>query len=244
MALKFYISVAKWSKIKVTKFLGLIFTFVEVMEEELVGEPFWFPILNRVIKRKIQSSVKQPYDLKQLLIRYLLDVKNKALFWSVFSRIWTGYGEIRSISPYSVRMRENTDQNNSEYGHSLRSVNEDSHRCVQNLLKYLTWTFFRKNLLAKKPIKYVEQGSEYDHGDIILNRSNNSQISIERSVPQQAAGFIVKYYFGISNISVCRQKKAPVAHQQTIDVQSCFTVPRYAFFISFPIIISKPEILN
>ena len=24
-----------------------------------------------------------------------------------FSRIWTEYGEIRSISPYSVRMREN-----------------------------------------------------------------------------------------------------------------------------------------
>ena len=32
------------------------------------------------------------------------------LFWSVFS-------SIRSISPYSVRMRENTDQNNFEYGH-------------------------------------------------------------------------------------------------------------------------------
>ena len=27
----------------------------------------------------------------------------------------------RSISPYSVRMRENTDQNNSEYGHFSRS---------------------------------------------------------------------------------------------------------------------------
>ena len=28
---------------------------------------------------------------------------------------------LKSISLYSVRMRENTDQNNSEYGHSLRS---------------------------------------------------------------------------------------------------------------------------
>ena len=28
------------------------------------------------------------------------------LFWSVFSRIRTEYGEIRSISPYSVRMKE------------------------------------------------------------------------------------------------------------------------------------------
>ena len=38
-----------------------------------------------------------------------------------FSHIRTEYGEIQSISPYSVRMRENTDQNNSEYGLFLRS---------------------------------------------------------------------------------------------------------------------------
>ena len=31
------------------------------------------------------------------------------------------YGEIRSISPYPVRLRENTDQKNSEYGHLLCS---------------------------------------------------------------------------------------------------------------------------
>ena len=37
------------------------------------------------------------------------------LFWSVFSRIRTEYGKIRSTSPYSVRMRENADQSNSEY---------------------------------------------------------------------------------------------------------------------------------
>ena len=32
------------------------------------------------------------------------------LFWSVFSRIWTEYGKIQSISPYSVRLQESTDQ--------------------------------------------------------------------------------------------------------------------------------------
>ena len=32
--------------------------------------------------------------------------------YSVFSRIWTEYGEKLCISPYSVRMRENTDQKN------------------------------------------------------------------------------------------------------------------------------------
>ena len=39
------------------------------------------------------------------------------LFWSVFFSIRTKYREIRIISPYSVRMQENTDHNNSEYGH-------------------------------------------------------------------------------------------------------------------------------
>ena len=43
------------------------------------------------------------------------------LFWSVFYRSRTEYGEI-SISPYSVRMRENTDQNNSEYWRFLRML--------------------------------------------------------------------------------------------------------------------------
>ena len=39
------------------------------------------------------------------------------LFWLVFP----AFGDT-NISPYSVRMRENTDQNKSEYGHFLRSV--------------------------------------------------------------------------------------------------------------------------
>ena len=39
------------------------------------------------------------------------------VFWSVFSRIRTESGEILRISPYSVRMRENTDHKNSDYRH-------------------------------------------------------------------------------------------------------------------------------
>ena len=35
-------------------------------------------------------------------------------------RIRTEQGEILRISPYSVQMRENVDQNNSEYGHFSR----------------------------------------------------------------------------------------------------------------------------
>ena len=36
----------------------------------------------------------------------------QSFFWSVFSRIWTKYGDLDLFrkSPYSVQMRENTDQ--------------------------------------------------------------------------------------------------------------------------------------
>ena len=38
-------------------------------------------------------------------------------FWSAFSHIRTKYREIRNISPHSLQIQENTDQNNSDYGH-------------------------------------------------------------------------------------------------------------------------------
>ena len=41
------------------------------------------------------------------------------------------YG-VYSISPYSVGMRENTDQKNSEYGHFLRSVSDSSVMAVEH----------------------------------------------------------------------------------------------------------------
>ena len=38
-------------------------------------------------------------------------------FWSVFSHIRSEFEKILSMSPYSVRIPENTDQKNSKYGH-------------------------------------------------------------------------------------------------------------------------------
>ena len=37
------------------------------------------------------------------------------IFWSVFSRVKAEYRDVRSISPYPIRMRENVDQKKSEY---------------------------------------------------------------------------------------------------------------------------------
>ena len=42
-------------------------------------------------------------------LSYLLHEKYpySEFFWSIFSRIWIEYGEMRNISPYTVPMREN-----------------------------------------------------------------------------------------------------------------------------------------
>ena len=39
------------------------------------------------------------------------------VFWSVFSRSRTEYGDLQVKSPYLVRMSENKDQKKSEFGH-------------------------------------------------------------------------------------------------------------------------------
>ena len=50
-------------------------------------------------------------------------------FWSAFSCILTEYGEMRTISKYSVQMRKNVDQKNSEYWHFSRSdTQQNNHK--------------------------------------------------------------------------------------------------------------------
>ena len=44
------------------------------------------------------------------------------LFCSAISPLWTEYGEILRISPCSVQMGENVNQNNCKYRHLLPSV--------------------------------------------------------------------------------------------------------------------------
>ena len=48
--------------------------------------------------------------------------------WSVFSCIWTEYGDLQGKYPYLDRLGEDTDQKNSKYGHFLRSV------CIKHLV--------------------------------------------------------------------------------------------------------------
>ena len=66
-----------------------------------------------------QGEMAVPYELSSLTLHEKCPYSE--LFWYAFSPIWNEYGEILRISLYSVRMWENMDQNNLEYGHFLRS---------------------------------------------------------------------------------------------------------------------------
>ena len=66
----------------------------------------------KLSKRKDADKIREVKKVKIVEVR--IDALRKMcpyseLFWSVSSRIRTEYGEILHISPYSVRMRENTD---------------------------------------------------------------------------------------------------------------------------------------
>ena len=65
-------------------------------------------------------------------------------FWSVFSGIWTEYGEILRISPYSVRMRENMDQENFRIWTLFKQWESPLELFMmmtfQLLINYLLWT--------------------------------------------------------------------------------------------------------
>ena len=81
--------------------------------------------MNIIYENRRRSASNDPFVRAFLWSLYFVSLREKCwysvFFWSV-SRIWTEYREIVCIFPYSVEMRENTDQKNSEYGHFSSSV--------------------------------------------------------------------------------------------------------------------------
>ena len=69
------------------------------------------------------------------------------LFWSIFSLILIEYREILCeilcISPYSVQMRKNTDQNKSKYGPFSHSVGNMYYCVKQVVILYVLVPYFQ-----------------------------------------------------------------------------------------------------
>ena len=59
---------------------------------------------------------------RKILLNILITALKVSVFGVILVRIFPYSDWILHISPYSVQMRENSDQNNSEYGHFLSSA--------------------------------------------------------------------------------------------------------------------------
>ena len=57
-------------------------------------------------------------NLTKSAVFYVKNFQIRNFFWYLISRIRTEYGDLHSISPYSVRAREDKDQKNSVYSRS------------------------------------------------------------------------------------------------------------------------------
>ena len=120
-------------KYAMRQFLVLIFAFcLDVVETWFVGfSPSFIPFMPHYRPYKIRFTLTSlslfPFHISPAVTR-ISTLRKKCsysdLFWSAFFRIRTEYREIIRISPYSVQIRENADQNNSEYGHFLHSAKE------------------------------------------------------------------------------------------------------------------------
>ena len=90
------------------------------------------------------------WQLSWFVIHCAKIIQIRSSFWSVFFRNWTEYGDFRSKSPYSVRIRKIRTRINSVFGHfSLSDTHcfeiEDQcclsytfvwHKCVNKCIKF------------------------------------------------------------------------------------------------------------
>ena len=71
--------------------------------------------VNFFLKTRLYSDLHIP-------IHCVKSVQIGSFFWSLFSRIWTKYRDLRSKSPYSFRILENADQKKTPYLDTFHTV--------------------------------------------------------------------------------------------------------------------------
>ena len=107
---------------------------------DIIGIRLWIIILMKSITLYFVLLIRGLYPVFKTICLFNLSLRVKCpyseLFWFVFSRIRTEYWQLRSISTYAIQMRENTNQNNSEYGHFLRSVCNFWHKYLENSVMF------------------------------------------------------------------------------------------------------------
>ena len=108
-------------------------------------------ISNSGVSCKSCENLPQKYDKKNyskknkktilaLISHCVKSVQISRIFWFLFSRIRTEYGDFLRKSPYSVRMRENKDEKNSvlDSFHAVWKLESDS-RLPPKMFYLLQW---------------------------------------------------------------------------------------------------------
>ena len=108
------------------------------------------------------AYIYHPSDLLFLCCICLINASDTgwkvSVFGVILSRIFPHSDWIRRDTLYLVRMRENADQNNSEYGHFARSAICDSVCNVFNFcLKGLKIALLTVAMLKRKKIEYIRR---------------------------------------------------------------------------------------
>ena len=117
------------------------------------------PVCNVVVKQKMKAFIYRwdpclslrikNYDILYILFAHALSLRSYSEdFWFVFSGIWTEYREIGIISSYSIPVRENTDQKNSQCRYFYPVV-----EALFNLNKAIAISWLKKYLLTGFPEK-------------------------------------------------------------------------------------------
>ena len=134
---------------------------------------------------EINPSPNWPYISYHPYIILIIALHEKCsyseLFCSAFFRIRTGYREIRNISPSSVQMLENADQNNSKYGHFLRSVGcslSGKSNALLSLVKHQLPDIDKIHLYVKDPFKV---SATYQRKKIGIKKLKFSKAFIDHS---------------------------------------------------------------
>ena len=121
-------------------------------------------------------------------------VQIRSFFWSVFSRIRTEYGEKRSISPYSVRIRENSDQEK----HRIWTLFTQWIKYIINLFSTnfrTTWSCSRSSFTGVSKVN-----------ELVMNKNKYiNYSSLQKKGRKNKNGFIIKNNRLITFIVVTHQ---------------------------------------
>ena len=86
-----------------------------------------FNDFNREKSLQGKNIHEQVYTYNKIVLGHCLkSVQIRSFFWSVFTYIWTEYGDLLRKSPCSVQMQKIRSRKNSVFGHFSRSS------CIQN----------------------------------------------------------------------------------------------------------------